>query len=37
MIQSVPDVATIKKFAVSLEPAGGLPQPTGSIYLAGDL
>ena len=37
MIQGVPDVATIKKFAVSLEPAGGKPQPTGSIYLAGDL
>ncbi|MEK6549004.1 MAG: anti-sigma factor [Nitrospirota bacterium] len=37
MIQSAPDVATIKKFAVSMEPAGGKPQPTGSIYLAGDL
>lgn len=37
IIQSVPDVATIKKFAVSLEPAGGKPQPTGAVYLAGDL
>jgi anti-sigma-K factor RskA len=37
MIQSVPDVATIKKFAVSLEPAGGKPQPTGAVYLVGDL
>ena len=37
MIQSVPDVTKIQKFAVSMEPAGGKPQPTGSIYLAGDL
>lgn len=37
MIQNVPEVAKIKQFAVSLEPKGGLPQPTGSIYLVGDL
>nr|MBI3613069.1 anti-sigma factor [Nitrospirota bacterium] len=37
MIQNVPDVTKIQKFAVSLEPDGGRPQPTGSIYLAGDL
>ena len=37
MIQNIPEVAKIKQFAVSLEPAGGKPQPTGSIYLAGDL
>lgn len=37
MIQNVPEVTKIKQFAVSLEPAGGRPQPTGSIYLAGDL
>lgn len=37
MIQNVPDVTKIQKFAVSMEPAGGKPQPTGSIYLVGDL
>jgi len=37
MLQNVPDVTKLKQFAVSLEPAGGRPQPTGSIYLAGDL
>ena len=37
MLQNVPDVAKIKQFAVSLEPAGGKPQPTGNIYLAGQM
>jgi anti-sigma-K factor RskA/F0F1-type ATP synthase membrane subunit b/b' len=37
MLQNIPDVAKIKQFAVSLEPAGGKPQPTGAVYLAGDL
>lgn len=37
MLQNVPEVTKIKQFAVSLEPAGGRPQPTGSIYLAGAL
>lgn len=37
MLHDIPDVDRIKKFAVSLEPAGGRPQPTGSIYLVGDL
>lgn len=37
MLQNVPEVGKIKKFAVSLEPDGGRPQPTGSIYLAGAL
>lgn len=37
MLQHIPEVGTIQKFAVSLEPAGGKPQPTGSIYLVGDL
>ena len=37
ILQNIPDVAKIKQFAVSLEPAGGLPQPTGAVYLAGDL
>ncbi len=33
----LPDFARMKKFAVSLEPGGGRPQPTGAIYLAGAL
>lgn len=28
-------VATVEMFAVTLEPAGGLPQPSGAMYLAG--
>ena len=35
LMRDLPVVRRIKKFAVSLEPEGGLPQPTGSIYLAG--
>jgi anti-sigma-K factor RskA len=34
-MRNIPDARRIKKFAVSLEPEGGLPQPTGSIYLTG--
>ncbi|TAL10792.1 MAG: hypothetical protein EPO02_06560 [Nitrospirae bacterium] len=37
MIQNIPEVAKIRQFAVSMEPAGGKPQPTGSIYLVGAL
>ena len=37
MLQDIPDVGSIKKFAVSLEPVGGKPQPTGAIYLTGAL
>lgn len=37
MLHDIPNVGRIKKFAVSLEPAGGRAQPTGSIYLVGDL
>ncbi len=37
MLQRIPDVSKIKQFAVSMEPDGGRPQPTGSIYLAGAL
>jgi anti-sigma-K factor RskA len=37
LMRNIPDVSRIKKFAVSLEPVGGLAQPTGSIYLAGGL
>jgi len=35
LMRNIPTVRRIKKFAVSLEPEGGLPQPTGSIYLTG--
>jgi anti-sigma-K factor RskA len=35
LMRDLPAVRRIKKFAVSLEPEGGLPQPTGSIYLTG--
>ena len=37
MLHDIPDVGKIKQFAVSLEPDGGRPLPTGSIYLAGEL
>jgi len=37
MAKSIPDPARITKFAVSLEPEGGRPQPTGDIYLIGQL
>ncbi|TAJ07054.1 MAG: hypothetical protein EPO61_13825 [Nitrospirae bacterium] len=37
IIRSMPDPTTITKFAVSLEPEGGRPQPTGEIYLLGQL
>ena len=37
MLQNMPEAAKIKQFAVSLEPDGGKPQPTGAVYLAGDL
>ena len=35
VIRRIPAFALITKFAVSLEPAGGRPQPTGDIYLVG--
>jgi anti-sigma-K factor RskA len=37
VIRAIPDPAKVAKFAVSLEPEGGRPQPTGEIYLAGQL
>lgn len=37
IIRSLPDWSRITKFAVSLEPEGGRPQPTGTIYLAGQI
>ncbi|HEV8243397.1 MAG TPA: anti-sigma factor [Nitrospirales bacterium] len=37
MMRDVPVIANIKQFAVSMEPDGGRPQPSGSIYLAGSM
>jgi hypothetical protein len=37
MIPRVPQLDRIKQFAVSVEPDGGSPQPTGPIYLSGQL
>jgi anti-sigma-K factor RskA len=37
VIRSLPDLSQVTKFAVSLEPEGGRPQPTGAIYLAGQV
>ncbi len=33
MVKRLPDFEKAKKFAVSLEPAGGRPQPSGPMYL----
>lgn len=33
---TLPETGRIKKFAVTLEPAGGVQQPTGEMYLIGD-
>lgn len=35
VIHSLKDIGDISNFAVSLEPAGGVPSPTGKIYLMG--
>ncbi len=35
LVTRAPDFERAKKFAVSLEPPGGRPQPTGPIYLVG--
>jgi anti-sigma-K factor RskA len=32
----LPEAGQIKKFAVTLEPSGGVPLPTGEMYLIGD-
>ena len=37
MLKSLNDLGQIKQFAVSLEPAGGVPLPTGKIYLSGEI
>jgi len=36
-IKSLKDIGDISTFAVSLEPAGGVPLPTGKIFLAGEI
>jgi anti-sigma-K factor RskA len=35
MIKSLPEFSKMKTFAISVEPTGGRPQPTGAIYLIG--
>jgi hypothetical protein len=35
LVKRMPEFDRVRKFAVSLEPAGGRPQPSGPIYLAG--
>lgn len=37
VVRSLPSPTKITKFAVSVEPLGGRPQPTGAIYLMGQL
>ncbi|WP_447976979.1 anti-sigma factor domain-containing protein [Candidatus Nitrospira bockiana] len=37
VVKNLPALSRITKFAVSLEPEGGRPQPTGQIYLAGQV
>jgi anti-sigma-K factor RskA len=34
-VRPLPGVATVNAFAVTLEPAGGLPAPSGEVYLLG--
>jgi anti-sigma-K factor RskA len=34
-VRPLPGVATVNTFAVTLEPAGGLPAPSGEMYLLG--
>jgi anti-sigma-K factor RskA len=35
LVKPLPGVSRVEVFAVTLEPAGGLPQPSGEVYLAG--
>lgn len=37
LVKRLPDFARAKQFAISLEPSGGRPQPTGPVYLTGTL
>jgi anti-sigma-K factor RskA len=32
-VKNIPDPSKVQKFAVTLEPEGGVPQPTGEMYL----
>jgi hypothetical protein len=34
-VRPLPGVATVSAFAVTMEPAGGLPAPSGELYLLG--
>ncbi len=34
-VKALPGVEKVQVFAVTLEPAGGLPKPSGAMYLAG--
>jgi anti-sigma-K factor RskA len=34
-VRPLPGVASVDAFAVTLEPAGGLPAPSGAMYLLG--
>jgi anti-sigma-K factor RskA len=36
-VRPIPGVEKVELFAVTLEPAGGLPQPSGDMYLSGKL
>jgi len=33
LVKQMPTFASVKRFAVSLEPSGGRPQPSGTVYL----
>jgi hypothetical protein len=37
VIRHFPQLTRVEKFAVSMEPDGGRPQPTGPVYLSGQL
>lgn len=37
LIKNLHDFSRMKKFAVTVEPDGGMPQPTGAIYLVGQI
>ena len=37
LIRNLHEFSRMKKFAVTVEPDGGLPQPTGAIYLVGQI
>jgi len=37
MLKLLNDLGEIKQFAVRLKPAGGVPLPTGKIYLSGEI